>query len=55
MKLVITTAFADYQVGDEITDADTVKTILDGDQQSNVVKVATDPEPVPDAPVKRKK
>jgi hypothetical protein len=56
MKLVVTTAFADYQVGDEITDADTVKTILDGDHSSNVVKVATtDLEPVADAPVKRKK
>ena len=56
MKLVVTTAFQNYSVGEDITDMDTVKTILGGDQASNVVKVATqDEEPAAEAPVKRKK
>lgn len=54
MKLVVTHEFANYSKGDEITDADAVKTILDGDQASNVVKVAT-PDASPDSPVKPKK
>lgn len=54
MKLVVTEAFADYAKGDEITDSDTIKTILESDQAQLVVKVAS-PDPVPDSPVKAKK
>lgn len=49
MKLVVIHAFASYSVGDEITDAKTIKTILDGEQAQFVVKVAT-PEPTQDKP-----
>lgn len=49
MKLVVTHAFASYSIGDEITDAETIKTILDGDQAQFVVKVAA-PEATQEKP-----
>jgi len=39
MKLVVKLPFADYQVGDEITDPDTVAAIVASEQQHNVIKV----------------
>lgn len=49
MKLVVTTAFAGYGPGDEITDTAAIQTILGGEQALCVVKVAAD-APVADAP-----
>lgn len=49
MKLVVTTAFAGYGPGDEITDTAAIQTILGGEQALCVVKVAAD-APAADAP-----
>lgn len=38
LTLVVKHAFADYQVGDSITDPDTVKAILEGDTATYVLK-----------------
>lgn len=40
MKLIVITPFADYQRGDEITDPDTVRAILESEHAAHVVKVA---------------
>lgn len=40
MKLVVIHAFADYKIGDEIKDAETIKAILESEQAQYVVKVA---------------
>lgn len=53
MKLVVTNAFAQYSVGEEITDPQTIQTILDGEQAQFVVKVATSDAPADDAPAGR--
>lgn len=39
-KLIVKFAFADYQVGQEITDADEVSAVLSGDCDGKVLKVA---------------
>lgn len=39
-KLTVKFAFADYQVGQEITDADEVAAVLAGECAGNVLKVA---------------
>lgn len=39
-KLTVKFAFADYQVGQVITDADEVATVLAGECAGNVLKVA---------------
>lgn len=44
MKLVVTHAFADYKIGEEIKDAEEIKKILAGDQAQYVVKVAAAPK-----------
>lgn len=56
-KLVVNLAFADYQRGDEITDADTVAALLDTHRAYvspvEIVKSAKTPpadQPVADAP-----
>lgn len=50
MKLVVIQAFADYQVGNEITDAKEVAQVLEA-RPGSVVKVASDaPAPAKDAP-----
>ena len=41
MKLVVASAFAGYAKGDEITDPDTIQTILASEDVVHVVKVAT--------------
>ncbi|MCJ7926445.1 MAG: hypothetical protein MUW55_11030 [Pantoea vagans] len=38
--LVVRIAFTDYQIGEEITDASTIKEILGGDQAVYVIKRA---------------
>ncbi|MDF7789583.1 hypothetical protein CG435_10790 [Pantoea ananatis] len=38
--LVVRIAFADYQIGEEITDAATIREILGGDQAVYVIKRA---------------
>ncbi|WP_195763441.1 hypothetical protein [Duganella guangzhouensis] len=40
MKLVVITQFADYQIGDEITEQAKIDAILESDQAHFVVKVA---------------
>jgi hypothetical protein len=45
MKLVVTTPFGRYEIGDEITDADTVASILASEQAAYVTHVAADPPP----------
>lgn len=40
-KLTVKFAFADYQVGQEITDADEVAAVLAGECAGNVLKVAS--------------
>lgn len=40
-KLTVKFAFADYQVGQELTDPDEVAAILAGECAGNVLKVAT--------------
>jgi hypothetical protein len=40
MKLVVKLPFANYQVGDEITDADKVAAIVASEHQHNVLKVS---------------
>lgn len=40
-KLIVKFAFADYQVGQEITAADEVAAVLDGDCAGKVLKVAS--------------
>jgi hypothetical protein len=40
MKLVVTHAFGDYQVGNEITDSKEIQAILASEQTHFVVKVA---------------
>jgi hypothetical protein len=47
MKLVVTHAFGDFAIGDEITDADTIEAIL-AERPQMVVKVA-DPAQADDA------
>lgn len=50
MKLVVVQAFADYQIGNEITDAKEVDEVL-ATRPGSVVKVASDaPAPAKDAP-----
>jgi hypothetical protein len=50
IKLIVTSPFASYGKGAEITDAKEVQTILDGENQGSVVKVeAPDPKFNPDA------
>lgn len=44
MKLVVTHPFADYAIGQEITDPETVKTVL-AEHPDKVVKVAVHPVP----------
>jgi len=44
MKLVVTSAFADYKRGEEIKDPEAIKKILAGDQAQYVVKVAVEPK-----------
>lgn len=43
MKLVVTHAFGDFAIGDEITDADTIEAVL-AERPQMVVKV-NDPAP----------
>jgi|Deesub1362B_J571_1020462.scaffolds.fasta_scaffold145304_2 hypothetical protein len=45
MKLVVTAPFGAYQVGDQITDADAIQSILGSEQAAFVVQVAADPPP----------
>jgi hypothetical protein len=40
-KLIVKFAFADYQVGQEISDADEVAAVLAGDCDGKVLKVAS--------------
>ena len=47
--LRVTQAFADHAVGDDITDASAIKTILECEQAAFVVRVA-DPDPEPTKP-----
>jgi hypothetical protein len=44
MKLVVTQPFADYKVGDSITDQETIKEVLE-ERPGSVVKAADDPAP----------
>lgn len=54
LKLVVTNPFASYVVGDEITDAEAVKAVLDGPNWPSVVKTTADePEPTGDTRASR--
>ncbi len=44
MKLVVTQAFADYKVGDEIKDSKEVEAVLES-HPGSVVKTSDDPKP----------
>jgi len=56
MKLVVASAFANYAKGDEITDKETIQTILASEDVVHVVKVATaDVEAEPEKQITRKK
>ena len=46
MNLRVTIPFADYQVGDLISDPGAIDAILVGDAQHYVVRVSGDPGPV---------
>lgn len=46
MKLVVTQPFADFKVGDSITEADAVAATLES-HPGSVVKAADDPKPEP--------
>lgn len=48
MKLVVTQPFADYKVGDQITDTEKVAEVLES-HPGSVVKTAADPAPTPSA------
>lgn len=45
MKLIVTTRFADHQIGDEITDEKEVAAVLASEQAAYVTQVAADPPP----------
>nr|DAT37700.1 MAG TPA: hypothetical protein [Caudoviricetes sp.] len=46
MKLIVTTPFGGYQIGDEITDPAAVAAVLESDQAAYVTRVAiVDPPP----------
>ncbi len=53
MKLKLIQPFGGYAIGDEITDEDEIKRILDSEQAHYVVKVADDSKP--DKPAAAKK
>lgn len=50
IKLVVTAPFADYKVGDEITDSKAVQDVLDSANAGSVVTVQA-----PDAPASKTK
>ncbi|EJN07790.1 hypothetical protein [Herbaspirillum sp. YR522] len=54
MNLVVTHAFGDYQVGNQISDEQTVAEILASEQAQFVVKVASSAPESPFAPAKSK-
>ncbi|MGT2505674.1 hypothetical protein [Cupriavidus basilensis] len=45
MKLIVTTPFGGYQIGEEITDPAAVAAVLASDQAAYVTQVAVDPPP----------
>lgn len=49
MKLKVIQPFGGHDVGDEITDEDEIKRVLDSEQAHYVVKVPDEPKPDKDA------